>query len=159
METVGLYAGSFNPFHTGHLNIVEKATKLFDNVLVARMINTEKTNINEYEFPVKYLETAFKNVSVDFYKNLLSDEIKVINDVYKIEPVLIRGIRNATDFEYEKTQIKWIKEFYPFLKVIHIMCDPEFEHISSSNIRNINQIPGVYLDKYIIKNEEFAYIG
>lgn len=159
METVGIYAGSFNPFHTGHLNIVEKATRLFDNVVIARGINPEKTNISEYEFPVKYLETAFKNVSVDFYNSLLSDEIKLIKSVYKIEPVLIRGLRNAIDFEYEKTQIKWIKEFYPNLKVIHIMCEPEFEHISSSAIRNVNQFPGVFIDKYIVKNEEFAYIG
>lgn len=129
VPNIGVYAGSFNPFHKGHLNILQKAEKIFDKVIIAYGRNTEKA----WGKPV-LVPSCFNYKQVDYYEGSLSEYLST-----KSYPVtLIRGIRNSTDLQYELNQLRWLQEFTLDVKVVNIICDKEFEHISSSAIRDIN---------------------
>lgn len=130
--TIGVYAGSFNPFHKGHYNILLKAEKIFDRVIVARGINPEKPK-SDWDIP----KQVSNRVEVTTYEGLLTDFIEEVkgplNSNDKV--VLIRGLRNATDFQYELTQYRYFQDMMPSLQMVSILCDKEYDHISSSGIR------------------------
>lgn len=122
---IAIYPGSFNPFHKGHLNILEKAEKIFDKVIIAKGINPEKNN------ELTELPDCIKNREIIEYDNLLTDTIDKLN-----HPVtIIRGLRNITDMAYEQNQYRWLQDLDSDIKMVSIFCDKEFEHISSSGIR------------------------
>lgn len=127
-RNIGVYAGSFNPFHKGHLNILKKAERIFDKVIIARGINTDKNN----EFVD--LPESIKNRQVVFYDGLLTDCLNELGDV-----TLIRGLRNSDDFNSEKTQLEYLKYLDKNIKVMFLMCDNEYQHISSSGIRTLQK--------------------
>lgn len=128
--SIGLFAGSFNPFHKGHLNILQKAEQIFDKVIVARGVNPDKTNEKQFAFP-KYLDYH----QIESYDGLLTDFIKKLN--YPV--TLIRGIRGGSDLSYETNQYRFLQEFYPDIRVVLILCDKQYEHISSSAVRNLSK--------------------
>src|ERR1039457_943213 len=128
---VAIYPGSFNPFHRGHYNILLKAEAIFDQVIIARGVNPEKAKAS------CGLPKILDDRTVMNYDGLLTDFIKTLpHDVKDI--VVIRGLRNATDLQYEITQYRFLQEFMPEIKLISIFCDKEFEHISSSAIRYLS---------------------
>lgn len=122
---IGVYAGSFNPFHKGHLNILQKAEKIFDKVIIARGINLNKTR-PETIIPMP-------NHQLDVYEGLLTDYIGGLG----YDVTLVRGLRNASDLEYEKTVAKYLKDLKPDIKIVNLFCDAEYEHLSSSAIREL----------------------
>lgn len=122
---IAIYAGTFSPFHRGHLNILEKAEQIFDKVIIARGINLEKNN------KLVDLPEIIKNRQVENYDGLLTDFI----DFLEYDATLIRGLRNSTDLQYELTQYRFLQDLKPDIKVVSIFCDKEYEHISSSAIR------------------------
>lgn len=126
---IGIYAGSFNPFHKGHYDILTKAEKIFDKVIIARGINPEKNNII-YDLPEK-----ISHRQIETYDGLLTDFI----DTLDYDVTLIRGLRNSTDLQYELTQYRYLLDFKPDIKVISIFCDTKYEHISSSAIRMLEK--------------------
>lgn len=144
---LGLYCGSFKPFHRGHLDIVEQARKIFDKVIVARGINPEKDIIEEYLFPIQTL----KNLYIDYmeFNGLLSDEINVLerlgNDV-----ILVRGLRSGADLEYEQNFAAFLKGMKPDVKIIALYSNPEYKHISSSALRGIRKFSEAEYNKYIV---------
>lgn len=102
MGLIGFYAGSFDPFTNGHLTIVKKASKCFEKVVIGIGHNTEKKErINKMEMK-KAIEQVIKdeelnNVQVVLYDGLTVDKAKECNC-----NILIRGLRNGTDYEYEE---------------------------------------------------------
>jgi len=136
---IGLYAGSFNPFHYGHLNILEKAEKIFDKVIIAYGKNLEKKN-EVYPRP-----TGISDHQIIEYDGLLTDLI----DSLDYDVTLIRGLRNSTDLQYELTQFKFLQELKSDIKIVNIFCDKQFEHLSSSAIRNLLKYNVGY--QYIVK--------
>lgn len=136
---IGLYCGSFDPFHIGHKNILEKAEKIFDKVIIARGKNPGKIQGDYKSFP-----DELKYYQIETYYKLLSDYINNLD----YDVTLIRGLRNATDLEYEKTQLQYLKDFKPDINVISIFCDKEFEHISSSAIKQLAKINIHLANKY-----------
>jgi pantetheine-phosphate adenylyltransferase len=138
---IGVYAGSFNPFHRGHYNILQKAEKIFDKVIIARGINPEKNN-DLVPFP-KILESrAFMN-----YNGLLTDFIKTLpyDNV-----TIIRGLRNSVDLQYELNQYRYFQDLMPEVQVVSLFCDKEFEHISSSGIRALSTFGSDIVQKYLL---------
>lgn len=127
---IAIFAGSFNPFHIGHLNILEKAEKIFDKVIVAAGINPEK-EVKGYEIP----EFITKNYQVDLYDGLLTDYIE--SKPYSV--TLVRGLRNSTDLQAEITQSRYLQDLLPEIKITYVVCDSEFEHVSSTGVRLLNK--------------------
>jgi pantetheine-phosphate adenylyltransferase len=150
MKTLAIYAGSFNPFTIGHLNIVEKAERIFDkgNVLIAIGVNPEKSNSGgDLLRSLEISEKIGRNVEV--YTTFLHEFIeKKESEGYKV--VLIRGLRNGDDLAYEDNQLKFINDFKKDIDVVFFRCDEQFKHISSSAIRNLQSFRPGSGDKYLI---------
>jgi pantetheine-phosphate adenylyltransferase len=126
---IALFAGSFNPFHKGHFNVLQKAELIFDKVIIAFGKNISKDE-RSWEIP-----KTIKNRQIEFYDGLLTDLVTDLKD----DLVVIRGLRNSTDFQYEQNQYRYIQELMPGIKIVNIFCDKEFEHISSSGIRTLEK--------------------
>ena len=126
---IGVYAGSFDPFHVGHQNILEKAEKIFGKVIIAVGKNPDKNG--KFERNWQDVE-ALKYRQVDLYNTSLPEYFNT--KPYK--PTLIRGLRNSIDLQTEIVQTRWLQELDPDIKIVNIVCDKEFDHISSSGIRN-----------------------
>lgn len=141
---VGVYSGSFNPFHLGHLDVLEKANQIFDKVIIAYGNNPEKEGrIIEVPYALNYYQ-------VDTYTGLVTDYIKSVEDK-GVDVTLIRGLRNGADLDYESNQLAFIKDIKPDVKVVYIPCDKKYEHISSSAIRNLSKFDSNLSDKYLVK--------
>ncbi len=130
VPNIAVYPGAFNPFHKGHENILKKAEKIFDKVIIARGINTDKS---ESSYSLSELEK--RNYQIDTYTGLLTDYLNSKN--YPL--TVIRGLRNGTDLQYELNQYRWLQELDSEVKVISIFCDKEYEHVSSSAIRTLSK--------------------
>jgi pantetheine-phosphate adenylyltransferase len=126
---IGVFCGSFNPFHKGHYNVLQKAERIFDKVIISFGKNPDKT-VRTWEVP-----NSIKNRQLTEYNGLLTDYIESLG----YEVILIRGLRNSTDFQYEQNQYRYIQELMPNIKIVNIFCDKEFEHISSSGIRTLEK--------------------
>jgi pantetheine-phosphate adenylyltransferase len=128
---IGVYAGSFNPFTKGHLNIVEKSEKIFDKIIIAKGINPEKPK----DKGIDGLDDKLYYRQVETFDGLITDYLSSKSKDADI--TLIRGLRNGNDLSYEMNQIRFINEFDSNTKYIFIHCDKEYEHISSTAIRNM----------------------
>lgn len=126
---IAVFAGSFNPFHKGHNNVLQKAERLFDKVIIAFGKNPDK---KDRTWPVPNV-IAFHQQ--EEYTGLLTDFI----DSLGYEVTVVRGLRNSTDFQYEQNQYRYIQELKPDIKIVNVFCDKEFEHISSSGIRTLEK--------------------
>ncbi len=127
--TIGIFCGSFNPFHKGHYNVLQKAERIFDKVIISFGKNPDKKD-RTWDVP-----NLIKNRQLAEYSGLLTDHIQS----FGYDLVVVRGLRNSTDFQYEQNQYRYIQELMPEIKIINIFCDKEFEHISSSGIRTLEK--------------------
>jgi pantetheine-phosphate adenylyltransferase len=124
---IAVFAGSFNPFHKGHYNVLQKAEKLFDKVIIAFGKNVSK-NERTWELPKTIADRQHAT-----YNGLLTDYL----DSLEYDVTVVRGLRNSTDFQYEQNQYRYLQELKPDIKIVNIFCNKEFEHISSSGIRTL----------------------
>jgi len=143
---IGVYAGSFNPFHIGHKDILDQARPLFDQIIIAIGDNPEKSNLNREPFPISIGDSK---VAVSYYHGLLSDKLSSLdlNDD-NVEVFLIRGLRNGEDLQYEQNQIQFIRDMYPSLRVVFFICNRNVEHVSSSALRALRKISPIDYKKY-----------
>lgn len=152
-KTLAIYAGSFSPFHIGHLNIVDKMKKIFgyDNIMIAIGINPSKSPTDQSELLVRSKKLSSKiDVPVEVYTTFLHELIeKKEKEGYNV--ILVRGLRNGDDLNYEDIQLKFIKDFKKDINVVFIRCDDEFKHVSSSAIRSLESFRTGSCDKYLIK--------
>lgn len=136
-----IYPGSFDPMTNGHLDIIKRASKMFDEITVCILKNTAKTPLFSVEDRVKIMENAVKdlpNVKVDSFDGLLID-YAAANDVR----VAIRGLRAVTDFEYElqiaQTNRKFSKDN---LDTVFLTTSLEYAYLSSSTVKEIARYGG-----------------
>lgn len=151
-KIIGVFCGSFNPMHVGHFNILQKTLEIFDEVIIAVGINPDKySEIDSQRIElIRFRLNGLKNVRVEQFTGFLTDFIETIEEKDN-KVVLIRGLRNGADLDYEVNQYRFLKDLKPDIKVIFLPCDKEFEHISSSAIRNLEKIKPGSGDKYIAK--------
>ena len=143
MKTLVIYAGSFNPFTIGHLNIAQKAENIFGkgNVLIAIGQNPTKEKNEDATTRAKILSEKL-SMAVELYSGFLHDFIQKKEDE-GFNVVLVRGLRNGDDLSYEDNQLKYIRDFKSDIKVVFIRCDDKYDHISSSAVRALELIkPG-----------------
>lgn len=146
---VGVYAGSFNPFHLGHWDIYNQAIKQFDTVIVAVGRNPEKDENKIYN-EIPYADIPF----VDYYEGFLSAELEKWSDSDN-DVTLVRGLRNVHDLGEEQNLIAFVRSMYPKLKVVYFLSRPEHQHISSSALRAIKKFSEKEYQKWLVpKNKE-----
>jgi len=127
---IAVYPGSFNPFHKGHYNILQKAEQIFDKVIIARGVNPGKDKAT-YELP-----DVLKYRQITTYDGLLTDFTGELG----YDVTIIRGLRNGSDLQYELNQYRYMQELSDKnINVVAIFCDMEFEHISSTGIRQLEK--------------------
>jgi len=133
---IAVYPGSFNPFHRGHLCILNKAEKMFDKVVVLIGSNPAKELSQSVEAKVKKLVETLPNNEVHAFEGMLHSHCRTLG--YPV--TIIKGLRNDDDFKSEKTQLRFMEDYDPEISVCYIISDRELEHVSSSAIRQINSI-------------------
>lgn len=144
---VGLYAGSFNPFHIGHYDIFCKAEQMFDKVIIAQGINKAK------EVPQTILKDnvpeVLKYKHIIYHDGLLTNLVSNLKQEHDV--TLIRGLRNGSDLQQEQNLLAFLMEFDPLIKAIYILCDSAYAHISSSALRELEKFDKKLLNSYILR--------
>ena len=144
--TIAIYAGSFNPFHKGHMDILLKSKAIFDKVIIARGVNPDKPK-SDFEIPKQVNDIA----SVMEFSGLLTDFIKSIQLIFPDDRiVLVRGLRNSTDFNFELMQYRYMEKMMPEINMVSLFCDKELDHVSSSGIRALSKFGEENTKDYLI---------
>ena len=138
---IGLYAGSFNPFHVGHLDILTKAEKIFDKVILDKGANPEK-DANNSKLP-----DCVSNREIIIWAGLTPELIKKLSIHSNV--TLIRGLRSGKDLDYEVNNLRYMEDAYEDIKVIFIHCDRNYEHISSRDIKMLEKFGSKLIKKYL----------
>lgn len=141
---IGFYPGSFNPFHIGHYNILKKAEKSFDKVVIGVGINYDKKDIDKVGIPDTII-----NREIIYYNGLITTEIQKLSEHGDV--FVVRGLRNAYDLQHEEGLRNVIQDFLPEQEFVYYFCDKAYEHISSSLIRDIQSRGKEGISTQIIK--------
>lgn len=142
---IGVYVGSFKPFHIGHYDILKKAEKVFDKVIVIQIVNSKNKGIIEHSLPAKINNrecyTVFSN---DTLPSILST-VNIGSDY-----TLIRGIRSGHDLIAEQNYAQTIKDIGVKNPIIHILSSRETQHVSSTLVRELLSLDDFHEDKYLV---------
>ena len=134
MSKVGLYTGSFNPWHDGHYDVLKKALQVFDLVIIAVGVNPEK------EPGLPHLTRIPQEIQEDRRVNVILFHDMVVDVIDRWKPTaIIRGLRNGQDLEYERTQQYWNEDLGCKIPTVYFVSDRKLVHISSSAIRAVRK--------------------
>lgn len=132
---IGVYPGSFDPATLGHLDIIRRASKLFDKLIVAAMVNGEKRSSFTMEEKVDFLKRMtcdLPNVEVESFSGLLADYVKE-----KQACAIVKGLRAVSDFEYEFQMALANKKLNPDVDTVFLMTEQKYLFLSSTIVRDI----------------------
>jgi len=135
MVRIAVFPGSFDPFTIGHESIVERAKSLFDKIIIAIGENSNKNSFLSLENRIKLIQDVFASddkIEVIAYKGLTVDFCKEVNAKF-----LLRGLRTAADFEYERAISQINKLMYPNIESVFLLTLPEHTPINSTIVRDI----------------------
>lgn len=135
MKKIALFPGSFDPITVAHIDILNRALPLFDEVVVGIGLNNTKQGFISTEKKEEMLRLIFQNnpkVKVATYQGLTVEFCKEIGAQY-----MIRGIRSTADFEYEKAISQMNQSMHPEIESVFILSRPGFSAISSTIVRDI----------------------
>ncbi|MSP52769.1 MAG: pantetheine-phosphate adenylyltransferase [Gammaproteobacteria bacterium] len=142
MKNTIIYPGTFDPFTNGHLDLVERASALFDNVIVAVGVSSKKTDVFSIEKRVAMIERSVEhldNVEVTGFEGLTTELAKECE-----ANIILRGLRTGADFEYE-FQLNWMNQHLaPELETIFLAPTEKFAGISSTLVKEIARFGGDY---------------
>ena len=140
MKTIAIYPGSFDPITNGHVDLIHRACKLFDKVIIAIAQNANKNSFLSIDQRVKVVETAIEpltNTRVLSFDSLLVDFAREHN-----AQIIIRGLRAVSDFDYEFQLSGMNKRLNPAIETLFMTPSEEFANISSSLVREIFSLGG-----------------
>ncbi|MBW7844804.1 MAG: pantetheine-phosphate adenylyltransferase [Bacteroidia bacterium] len=135
MKRVALFPGTFDPITIGHVNLIERAMYLFDEIIVGIGHNSTKTTLFSLDKRVEWVNAIYKNeskVKVAPYEGLTVEFCNKVGAQY-----ILRGLRNMSDFDYEKNIAQMNKLVNADVETIFLMCDPAYTPISSSVVRDL----------------------
>lgn len=135
MSHTAIFPGSFDPFTKGHESVIYKALPLFEKIIIGIGINSSKQYYFSLEQRINYIEKTFENepkITVQSYVGLTIDFCKKSNANY-----IIRGLRNAADFDFECNIAQMNHAMLPEVESIFLVTDPQYCAISSTVVREI----------------------
>lgn len=140
-KKIAIFPGTFDPVTAGHESMVNRATPLFDEIIVAIGYNSAKpSGYFDLEKRIDYLRETFKNnpkVRIETYQGLTTEFCKSKQAKY-----ILRGLRSSTDFEYERNIAQANNALVPEIETIFIISNPGLSAINSSIVRDIHRHGG-----------------
>ncbi len=145
MKRVGMYPGTFDPITLGHLDIIERAVKLVDHLVIGVAINRDKGPLFSLEERVEMVETQAQaltgkgkaTVAVQPFENLLMQFAEEVG-----ASVIIRGLRAVSDFEYEFQMVGMNRHLNPDIEMVFLMAEAEHQSIASRLVKEIARLGG-----------------
>jgi len=137
---IGVYPGSFDPITNGHLDVIERAAKLFEKVIVAIIQNPEKKPQFSFKMRMEMLKKTvphLKNVEVDSFNGLLVEYVRK-----KKARSIVRGLRAVSDFDYEFQMALTNRRMAPEIETVFLMTDYHYSYLSSSFVKQIALLGG-----------------
>ncbi len=135
-----IYPGSFDPVTKGHLDIIERSSKLVDGLIVGVLNNSAKNPlffVDERVSMLKELTSYLPNVTIDSFDGLLADYARQMDAA-----VIIRGLRAVTDFEYELQIAQTNHEIYPDIETVFLTTRLEYAYLSSTIVKEVASYGG-----------------
>lgn len=151
---VAIFPGSFDPFTIGHADVVKRASRIFDKVVVCVMQNSSKTPFFTLEQKIEIIKLSTKsldNVLVDSHEGLLVNYAKKYENA-----TLIKGLRSYVDFDYETSMANVNFKLAGDLDTVFLISKDEHRSISSSVIRELITLDGDY--SHLVYDEIYTYI-
>ena len=142
MERIAIFPGSFDPITIGHVDIIQRALPLFDKIIISVGSNSEKKYFFNLEKRIQWIKKVFiKNpkIEVKSYNKLTVEFAKDSNARF-----LIRGLRNISDFEFEKTMAHANSELNPSIESVFFLTKPKYSFITSTVVRDTIRNEGDY---------------
>jgi pantetheine-phosphate adenylyltransferase len=140
MSTLAVYPGSFDPLTNGHVDIISRGARLFDRIIVAILVNAEKSPLFTMDERVEITRSVFKthsNVEVDTFDGLLVDYVERRN-----AQVIVRGLRAVSDFEFEFQMALMNRRLRPKIETVFMMPAEQYTYISSRLIKEVFSLGG-----------------
>ncbi len=135
MPKIAVYPGSFDPITTGHLDIIERISHIFDHVIVLVTESNEKKYLYNAAERMNFLKKAVKGkkkIEVDTFQGLTVEYMKM-----KKAHVIVRGLRAVADFEYEGTLASMNRRLAPEIETFMVFSRPEYYFISSRGVKEV----------------------
>ncbi len=139
-KKTAIYPGTFDPVTFGHIDVLERAAKLFDEVIISVVKASSKNTLFTYEERVDMIKSVtsnIKNLKVTAFEGLLVDYAKSQN-----ADVIIRGLRAVSDFEYEFQMALTNRKIAPDVETVFLMPGEKYSYISSTLVREIARYKG-----------------
>lgn len=135
-----VYPGSFDPITNGHLDIIKRASKIYDEVIVGILVNVDKKGLFDIEERVALIERVvkeYKNVKVESFEGLLIDFMKK-----KDAKVILKGLRAVSDFEYEFQMALMNNKLDSSIETVFMMTNAQYSYLSSSSVKQVAKFGG-----------------
>jgi pantetheine-phosphate adenylyltransferase len=135
MKKIAVFPGSFDPITLGHIDIITRAIPIFDSIVVAIGVNSQKKYLFTLEERLDMIRQTFVNepkISVASYQGLTVSFCESIDARY-----LLRGVRSASDFEFERSIAQLNQTLSPNIETVLLISRPEYSHVSSTIVREI----------------------
>ena len=142
MKKIALFPGSFDPFTKGHENIIGRALPLFDSIIIAIGKNTTKGNFFSLEKRLAMIRHLYRDepkIRVEHFDGLTVNYCRTVEAKY-----LLRGLRTASDFEYERAIAQTNRKMDPEIETVFLLTTPELTPINSTIVREIIRHGGDY---------------
>jgi pantetheine-phosphate adenylyltransferase len=139
MTRRAIYPGSFDPVTNGHIDLIDRAVKLFDEVIVAILKNPSKSSLFTVEERIGMLREAvpWPQVRIDAFDGLLVEYVKQIQAT-----AIIRGIRAVSDYEYEMQMAMMNRRLYPYAETIFMLPAEPYSYLSSKLVKEVFSLGG-----------------